>query len=360
MADPDVPAAALLLHWYDRHRRSMPWRARPGESPCAYRVWLSEIMLQQTTVAAVGPYFVRFLARFPTIDALAAAPSEAVMEAWAGLGYYARARNLHACARVVASMGAFPRDLTGLRALPGIGTYTAAAIASIAFNVPVVPVDGNVERVTARIFGIDQPLPAARGVIALHALSLGADAEARARPADFTQALFDLGATICTPRSPACTLCPWQAPCRGRASGAPERLPNKAPRPARPLRHGAQFWLENARGQILLRRRPPKGLLGGMLELPGTAWRASQWSNSEAMAAVPQAAPWRPVGRASHVFTHFELMLDVYAAVVDEFEAEGLAVGIEDLAEAALPTVMRRCVSLVQNSRTDVPRFISR
>ena len=338
----------------------MPWRARPGESACPYRVWLSEIMLQQTTVATVGPYFARFIARFPTVEALAAAPSEAVMEAWAGLGYYARARNLHACARIVAASGGFPRDLDGLRALPGIGAYTAAAVASIAFEIPVVPVDGNVERVTARVFGIDQPLPAARTAITRSAVVLGADALARARPADFTQALFDLGATICTPRNPACTLCPWRDSCRGRASGAPERLPVKAPRRARPLRHGAQFWLEDADGQVLLRRRPPRGLLGGMLELPGTEWRERPWPPAEALAQAPQAAAWRAVGQASHAFTHFELVLQVYAASVACFDADGLAVRVDALAEAALPTVMRRCVAVVQEFRTSRVSFTPR
>ena len=353
MSHPAAPDAACLLRWYDRHRRTMPWRALPGESPDPYRVWLSEIMLQQTTVAAVAPYFQRFLARFPTVQALAAASPDAVMEAWAGLGYYARARNLHACAQAVAAAGAFPDDLAGLRALPGIGPYTAAAIASIAFAIPVVPVDGNVERVVARVFAIDTPLPAAKALIAAGAARLGDDAVARARPADFTQALFDLGATICTPRSPACALCPWHAPCAARAGGAPERLPVKAPRPVRPIRHGAQFWLQDDAGQVLLRRRPPAGLLGGMLELPGTPWRTDPWPAPDALAGAPQPAVWRPMGQARHGFTHFELLLDVYAAHVPAITAPGLLHAAGALDEAALPTVMRRCVDLcVGRSRT--------
>ncbi len=349
MPDPVAPDAASLLRWYDRHRRTMPWRALPGESADPYRVWLSEIMLQQTTVAAVGPYFERFLSRFPTVEALASAPAGDVMEAWAGLGYYARARNLHACAQAVAAAGAFPRDVAGLRALPGVGAYTAAAVASIAFGVPVVPIDGNVGRVAARVAAIDVPLPAGRGPIAAAAARLGADPDAEARPADFTQALFDLGATICTPRNPACALCPWRGACRGLAAGAPERLPVKAARKTRPVRHGAQFWLEDGEGRVLLRRRPPRGLLGGMLELPGTEWRERPWPEAEALAHAPQAALWRGVGQAAHGFTHFELLLDVYAARVPSIVAEGLPHACDALDGAALPRVMRRCVALCRS-----------
>jgi len=344
-----VPSAALLLHWYDRHRRSMPWRARPGEAPDPYRVWLSEIMLQQTTVAAVIPYFERFLRRFPTVEALAAAPQADVMEAWAGLGYYARARNLHACAAQVVARGGFPADLPGLRALPGIGAYTAAAVASIAFGVPVVPVDGNVERVAARVFAIEAPLPGSRAAIAQAAACLGGDAAAQARPADFTQALFDLGATLCTPRTPACALCPWRHGCAARQRGLAPDLPRKAPKAARPVRHGAQFWLVDAAGQVLLRRRPPRGLLGGMLELPGTEWRALPWPEAEALAHAPQPAAWRRAGAARHGFTHFELLLDVYAAEVPAIHAPGLLRLATALAAEALPTVMRRCIKVVQD-----------
>ena len=264
-----VPRATELLAWYDRHRRRLPWRALPGESPDPYRVWLSEIMLQQTTVGAVIPYYERFLARFPTVQALAAAPEDAVMSAWAGLGYYARARNLQACARTVTALGGvFPSTLEGLQALPGIGPYTARAVAAIALGVPTVPVDGNVERVTSRLFAIETPLPAAKPAMAAAAARLGQDKAAQARASDFAQALFDLGATICT-RAPACALCPWAKPCLARAAGIADSLPRKAPKKTRPVRHGAQFWLTDASGQVLLRRRPPKGLLGGMTELPG-------------------------------------------------------------------------------------------
>jgi A/G-specific adenine glycosylase len=267
------------------------------------------------------------------------------MQAWAGLGYYARARNLHACAKAVAAQGAFPDSIDGLRALPGIGPYTAAAIASIAFAIPTVPVDGNVERVAARIFAIADPLPAAKPLIAAAAQRLGADPAAQARPADFTQALFDLGATICTPTSPACALCPWRDSCAARAQGIAPDLPRKAPKRARPLRHGAHFWLTDANGHVLLRRRPPRGLLGGMAELPGTPWRAEPWPEAEALAHAPMPAAWRPAGRATHGFTHFELTIDLYAAQVPAIAAEGFTRPATALADEALPSVMRKCIA---------------
>jgi A/G-specific adenine glycosylase len=338
--------AGPLLAWYDRHRRDLPWRARPGEVADPYRIWLSEIMLQQTTVAAVGPYYESFVTRFPTIAALAAAPLDAVLSAWAGLGYYARARNLHACAKAVAAAGGFPRDLPGLRALPGIGPYTAAAVGAIAFGLPAVPVDGNVERVTARLFAIDAPMPTAKPAIHAAAAALGADPEAMARPSDFAQALFDLGATICTPTNPACALCPWQDPCAARRAGIAADLPRRAPKKLRPLRHGVHFWLTDAAGKILLRRRPPHGLLGGMTELPGTAWRDAAWPADEALRHAPMQADWRPAGQVRHGFTHFELHLDLFAAQVERIDADGFLHPVTALADTALPSVMRKCVRM--------------
>ncbi len=326
----------------------MPWRALPGERPDPYRVWLSEIMLQQTTVAAVIPYYERFVLRFPTVEALAAAEEGAVMQAWAGLGYYARARNLLACARRVVAAGGFPNEVNDLRALPGIGEYTAAAVASIAFGRAVVPVDGNVERVAARVFAIADPLPGARRAVAAAAARLGQDAAAQERPADFTQALFDLGATVCTPRAPACAVCPWMEGCRGRLLGVAEALPRKAVKAPRPVRHGAQFWLVDTGGQVLLRRRAPQGLLGGMLELPGAPWRAEPWPMSEALTHAPQQANWRLAGQATHGFTHFTLTMDVYAASVEQITAAGLLRDASTLADEALPTVMRRCVQVAE------------
>jgi A/G-specific adenine glycosylase len=332
------------LTWYDRHRRRLPWRALPGEPADPYRVWLSEIMLQQTTVAAVAPYYEKFLRRFPDVFALAAAPEEAVMHAWAGLGYYARARNLHACARAVAARGGFPSDIAGLRLLPGIGPYTAAAVAAIAFGVPVVPVDGNVERVAARLFAVAEPLPGARKAIAAAAAQLGSDADAERRPADFAQALFDLGATICTPAAPACGLCPWTAGCVARRQGIAAALPRKAPKAVRPLRFGAHFWLTDG-ARVLLRRRPPRGLLGGMSELPGTPWRAEAWSEPDALAHAPMPGAWRPAGEVRHGFTHFELHIALFAASVERIEAEGFLHPVDRLDAAALPSVMRKCVA---------------
>lgn len=348
MLPPDpLPSAGDLLAWYDRHRRALPWREAARDP---YRIWLSEVMLQQTTVAAVAPRWRRFLARFPTVAALAAAPWEAVAEEWAGLGYYARARNLHACAQAVVARGGFPDTVEGLRALPGIGAYTAAAVAAIAFGRPVVPLDGNVERVTARVAAVEEALPGARPRLAALAQGWMAQAPARERPADFVQALFDLGATICVPRSPACVLCPWQAGCAGRISGIAPLLPRKAPKPARPLKRGVHFLLSDAAGRLLLRRRPPSGLLGGMLGIPGTPWREEGWSTEEAMAHAPLAsANWRALpGEAKHGFTHFELRMALLAATLPP----GAAVEGEWLAPAAaaqaLPGAMQRLLALAE------------
>ncbi|MBV9812344.1 MAG: A/G-specific adenine glycosylase [Acetobacteraceae bacterium] len=342
-----LPPAADLLAWYDRHRRALPWRALPGEQADPYRVWLSEVMLQQTTVAAVAPFYQGFLARFPDIGALAAAPVEDVLAAWAGLGYYARARRLHACAKVIAERGGFPSEPAALRALPGIGAYTAAAIAAIAFDTPVVPVDSNVERVVARVFAVAEPLPSARPVLTAAAAELGADPAARARPSDFAQALFDLGAGICTSAVPACAICPWRDFCAGRIAGVAASLPRKERRKPRPYRYGVHFWIADARGRVLLRRRPSHGLFGGMIELPGTPWRDTPWSEAEALPLAPVPADWTPVGIAHHSLTHLELRLAVYAVRVERIDVPGMLWDVDTLDRAGLPTVMRRCVRLV-------------
>ncbi len=323
-----------------------------------YRVWLSEIMLQQTTVTAVIPYYERFVSRFPTVEALAEAQLDSVLSSWAGLGYYARARNLHACAQAVVAQGGFPRDLDGLRALPGIGVYTASAIGAIAFGLPTVPVDGNVERVTARLFAIETALPAAKPALRAGADALGSDPHARARPSDFAQALFDLGATVCTPTSPACGVCPWMDACAGRRAGIAARLPTKARKKLRPVRYGVHFWLTDPVGRVLLRQRPSKGLLGGMMELPGTAWRAEQWTDAESMDHAPALANWRRAGQIRHGFTHFELYIDVFAAGIPAPQGAGIPapqgaglwLPIDDLASAALPSVMRKCVAMAQGA----------
>ncbi len=304
-------------------------------------------MLQQTTVTAVIPYYERFVSRFPSVQALADAPLDAVLSAWAGLGYYARARNLHACAQAVAASGGFPRDLAGLQELPGIGAYTAAAIGAIAFGLPAVPVDGNVERVVARLFAIEQPLPAAKPALRLTAAQLGEDPAARARPSDFAQALFDLGASVCTPAAPGCGICPWIEGCAARHLGIQGSLPRRTPKKARPVRFGVHFWLTDDRGRVLLRTRPSKGLLGGMTELPGTAWRETPWTVAEALADAPVAADWRGAGQVRHVFTHFELVIDVLAAHVPVIAGEGFAHPVDALQQAALPSVMWKCVRIV-------------
>lgn len=314
-------------------------------------------MLQQTTVTAVIPYYERFLSLFPTVTSLAAAADETVMAAWAGLGYYARARNLLACARRVAERGgSFPDDLEGLRALPGIGDYTAAAVGAIAFGLPVVPVDGNVERVMSRIHAIDTPMPQAKPLIRQRAAALMEQAAARAAPSDTAQALFDLGASLCSPNAPACTICPWESACEGRRLGIAASLPRKTPKAERPRRHGAHFHLVDAQGRVLLRRRPAKGLLGGMVEIPGTAWRAEEWTKAEALALAPVPhARWVKLGTVRHVFTHFELLLDVYAAEVADIsksaQGDGFLCPADALSAQALPSLMVKCLALGQKMR---------
>lgn len=300
----------LLLAWYRTHGRALDWRVRPedrrrGARPDPYRVWLSEIMLQQTTVAAAAPRYRRFLERWPTVESLAGAPAEDVLGEWAGLGYYARARNLHACAAEVAARGGFPQSEEALRALPGIGAYTAAAIAAIAFGRRAVVVDANVERVAARLFAIEAPPPEGK------AASRKAIAAVwpRARSGDFAQALMDLGALICTPRAPRCAECPLAEHCRANAAGIAHLLPARRVRAAKPVRRGIAYALFNARGAILFERRPAKGLLGAMPGLPGAPWR-----EGAPQAQPPVDAAWRPAGAVSHAFTHFVLELDVMRA----------------------------------------------
>lgn len=295
-----------LLSWYDREGRSLPWRVRGGRAD-PYCVWLSEIMLQQTTVAAVIPYFARFLDAWPDVAALAAAPREEVLSAWAGLGYYSRARNLHAAAQMLAQ--GFPETEAGWRAIPGVGPYTAAAIAAIAYGQATNVVDGNVERVMARLRAVEAPLPEAKAELRALAGGLVADD----RPSDWPQALMDLGATVCIPKAPKCGVCPWSDACAARAAGQPETYPRRAAKAERPERHGAVFRIVRD-GQFWLVRRPDKGLLGGMAALPTTEWRAKKWTRAEALAAAPIEAAWTKRGQVSHVFTHFALTLDVYEA----------------------------------------------
>ncbi len=341
-----TPDPAQLLAWYDRHRRRLPWRALPGVTADPYAVWLSEIMLQQTTVTAVKPYFETFLSRWPRVADLAAAKVEDVMTAWAGLGYYARARNLHKCAHVVAAdyAGVFPDTEEGLRALPGIGPYTAAAIAAIAFGRRAVVVDGNVERVMARLFAVTEPLPKSKPVLVAHAGHLTPET----RTGDYAQAVMDLGATVCTPKSPKCGICPWAEPCAARREGIAETLPAKIKKAATPTRYGIAFWMVRKDGAVLLRRREAKGLLGGMTEVPSTEWRAKRWSAAEAQDALPFAKGWRALpGLVSHTFTHFHLEFTVMAANLTDAQAKTLGkdalwTPLTRIGDAGLPSVMAK------------------
>lgn len=354
-----------LFAWYDRMRRPLPWRAPPGAPADPYHVLLSEIMLQQTTVGTVIPYFARFLERFPTLDALAAADETEVLALWSGLGYYARARNLWRAAREVAARGLFPRRAEELRALPGFGPYTAAAVAAIAFAEPIVPVDGNVRRVIARLHALALAGPALERRVRGIAEAAAAEPLFRARPGDGVQALFDLGATLCTPRAPLCLTCPLAPGCLARAQGLAEALPRPKPKPERPERFGLHFLVRDAEGRVLLRRRPASGLLGGLWELPGAPWRERAYRAEDAAHHAPLKARWRVLGEVRHGFTHFRLSLLILGAELAAFprlwgggkeengdeektgeESALVPQAPEDLARLPLSSVMRKCLAL--------------
>ena len=336
----DTPDALVLLDWYDVHARKMPWRVMPGEKqagvrPDPYHVWLSEIMLQQTTVAAVKDYFIKFVSTWPTVAELAAADDADVMAAWAGLGYYARARNLLKCARVVASDhdGTFPDTVAELQKLPGIGPYTSAAIASIAFDRQATVVDGNVERVMSRLFAIETPLPTSKPELTERAEELTPSS----RQGDYNQAVMDLGATICTPKSPACGICPWRDPCIARAQGVAAGLPKKLPKKVKPTRHGIAYVARRTDGAWLLETRPEKGLLGGMLGWPGSEWGDAPQPNP------PLVAEWRDTGvEVRHTFTHFHLKLRIMVSWAETEPVSGRFIPHREFKPASLPTVMRK------------------
>ena len=332
--------ASALLGWYDVNARRLPWRHLPDDPPAdPYRVWLSEVMLQQTTVGAVRAYYAKFLELWPTVEALAAAEDADVMAAWAGLGYYARARNLLACAREVTKLGGFPRTEEALRTLPGLGAYTAAAVAAIAFGQRAVVVDANVERVVARLFAIDEPLPAGR--TAIRAATDTITPEQRA--GDFAQAMMDLGSSICTVRSPRCLLCPLAQHCKARIGGAPENYPFKVAKKAKPLRQGRVFWIERD-SAVLLVTREGKGMLGGMRALPDDSWSARADGN----AVPPIPGEWRTCGLVRHGFTHFDLELQLMLCAGGDFAS--LPVGefwpVETVEAAGLPTVFAKAARL--------------
>ncbi len=356
-----------LLAWFARGRRALPWReGRAGESPRAlndsplsgrghppdpYRVWLSEIMLQQTTVAAAAPYYERFLASFPTVAALARASLDDVLHAWQGLGYYARARNLHRAARQVAesSSGRFPDDEAGLARLPGVGPYTAAAVAAIAFGRRTVPVDGNVARVIARLHGLRTRLPEGRAAVSARARAMLPDRH----PGDFAEALMDLGATVCTPAKPRCGECPWNFACRACALGDPSAFPPKKKKTVRPVRHAVLFWGEDGLGRVLVRRRPERGLLGGMMEFPSTPWRERPWTEEEALHHAPAKGDWRNLGPSyRHVFTHFALEARVARAQVRGAGTKGSRWHpVAELGRLALPSVMQKAAKIALGSK---------
>lgn len=339
----------MLLDWYDRHRRQLPWRAPPGQLADPYHVWLSEIMLQQTTVATVGPYFLRFLARWPRIGDLAAAELDAVLGEWQGLGYYARARNLHRCAKAVTGErgGKFPQEEAELLALPGIGPYTAAAIAAIAFDRPASPVDGNIERVMARLYRVTRALPAAKPILR----DLARASTPRERAGDYAQGLMDLGATICRPKAPLCGQCPLQKHCAGARAGDAARLPRRAPKKTRPIKYGVAFLCLDRSGAVLLRRRPERGLLGGMIEVPSTSWVATPWRGTAALKLAPVKAAWRKSpSEIRHIFTHFELRLAVMIGRVarrPKLAGDARWCRPEDFASQALPSVMKKVLKLL-------------
>lgn len=342
-ANPRTQMSQSLLAWYDSHARTMPWRVPPAEKqagvrPDPYRIWMSEVMLQQTTVAAVRAYFQRFTARWPRVQDLAAAADADVMAEWAGLGYYARARNLLACARAVMTDhgGVFPDSRDGLLTLPGVGPYTAAAVAAIAYDEAAVVVDGNVERVMSRIFAVETPLPTSKPELTALAASL----TPQQRPGDYAQAVMDLGATICTPRSPACAICPWINDCAARVQGIQAELPRKLPKAAKPLRQG-QVWIGYSDDHLLLERRPDRGLLGGMLGFVGDGWDGSTGE-------IPFNAPWQDLGEVRHVFTHFELHLQVAIAPLapGTNPERGLILPRASFNPKDLPTIMRKAWSL--------------
>ena len=333
---------ASLLSWYDANARRLPWRALAGETPDPYRVWLSEVMLQQTTVNTVVPYFNRFIGCWPTVANLAAANQDQVLHAWQGLGYYARARNLLKCARLVDGEmgGGFPNNAGELEKLPGIGSYTATAIAAIAFGQRRAPVDGNLIRVLARFYAIADPLPGARRRITTLAEAL----MPTERPGDFAQGLMDLGATLCRPRRSTCEACPWREFCAAGRAGNPQSYPRRQTKAAKPTRQGIVFWAVRQDGAVLLRRRPDRGILGGMMEFPSTGWREGAWTLDEARHVAPVRASWRRLpGAVHHTFTHFHLCLDVVRGrAAGPLPADGFWSTVEKFPDHALSTVMKK------------------
>ncbi|MBP7252366.1 MAG: A/G-specific adenine glycosylase [Alphaproteobacteria bacterium] len=346
-----LPKAAALLRWYDKHGRDLPWRVKGGKRPDPYKVWLAEIMLQQTTVAAVIPYYAKFLQLWPTVTALAAADLGDIRAAWAGLGYYRRASNLHRCAQVIVTdyAGKFPNTVSTLAQLPGIGTYTSAAVTAIAFDQRANVVDGNVERVMARLFRVKKPLREAKGILR----DLAAQLLPKARHGDYAQALMDLGATICTPRQPNCPACPWRKACQARNAGIASQLPVPASKVIKPVRRAVAFWLENAKGEVWLRRRPEEGLLGGMIEVPSSPWLDQDMPEINTITQyAPAKARWQRLSLPiRHNFTHFDLYLEIVYACGRASGQDGFWSAKKAMKSLALPNVMRKVEAAVRNWR---------
>jgi A/G-specific adenine glycosylase len=347
-----------ILSWYDDHQRILPWRARPGHLSNPYHVWLSEIMLQQTTVVTVKDYFTKFVERWPTLESLATASLDEVFHAWQGLGYYSRARHLHECAQILVNdfKGIIPREEKILLTLPGIGPYTAAAIAAIAFDQPTVPVDGNIVRVFSRLYALTSPLPAVKQEVQ----SFVKQIVPSQRRGDFAQGLMDLGATICRPKNPSCNMCPLQKICVGRSQGIASQLPHPAKKVEKPRRYGLIFWVENSRGEILLEKRPNKGLLAGLMSLPTTEWRNEPWEglSEEALSYAPQGGlNWEPLSAVvRHTFTHFHLELRIAKGTIN-VSHNGIWSSVEEFSTYAFPTVMKKVIRVMSEiSDIDLPK----
>ena len=346
-AGPSDGAASLLLDCYDRHRRLLPWRAVPGEKPDVYRIWLSEIMLQQTKVVTVCSYYQNFILKWPTLTQLAKAKRTDVLRLWAGLGYYARARNLYACAQIVMDKygGNFPDTEENLRSLPGIGPYTAAAITAIAYNQRAVVVDGNVERIMARLYTVEKPIAKTRPLLRQIATRL----TPQDRPGDYAQAIMDLGALICTPRSPKCVECPWTGLCKAHRTGTPECWPRKKTKVKKPQRYGVAFWIERSDGAVMLRRRPDKGILGGMTEIPNSIWYDHPLSERSVRAQSPIKTHWKTIpGLVRHGFTHFNLELTILTAKAEKTPKDAFWCPKRKIKSEPLPSLMRKVAALVQ------------
>jgi A/G-specific adenine glycosylase len=342
--------AKQLLAWYDIHRRKFPWRAEPTKNPNVYYVWISEIMLQQTRSAAVIPYFNRFIARWPTLKALACTPRDEVLHAWSGLGYYARARNLHACAQALVKHhgGTFPSDVKDLCTLPGIGSYTASAISAIAFDQPAIVIDSNVERIMARLFTVAKPISQAKPQIE----RLARKTFPSERPGDFAQALMDLGAQICTPKNPVCGNCPWSNRCEAHKSGNPGGWPIRNPKSPKLTRFGIVFWIEHPSGAVLLRKRPDRGMLGGMTEIISSEWLPQPISFNQIEEYAPIShVDWSPIERkVQHTFSHFKLELCVYKTESTIQPKGAFWCPLEKLTSQPFPTLMKKIIALISST----------